>query len=357
MTHLDEADPLRFSLTQSHKTFGILILLLACLRLLWRLTHKAPDHPADAPRWEKFAASSTHLAFYALMFALPLTGWAAVSVSTLNIDTLLFDRIEWPHLPILEWLNITELASQERIEHQLKDAHEITGGVLILLILLHVGAALKHHFINKDDVLRRMQPRFKERSFQALLGALILGIGAAAFGLTQLGQSNPPPLVAGNSLVTLEAQVSGAATSIVFASSTVVANISTDNPSDSTLTATVETAGVTSDNLQVQGSLPDADWFDSENYPQASFKAVTFNDSGVPNQLDVTGTFTVKETTLPISFALKVTPGEDGESTKASAEFPVDRFELQLGLISQPNEDYVKAPVIVRVDFELSSDQ
>ena len=78
MTGLDETDALRFTLTQTHKTFGILVLLLSIVRVMWRLSHRAPPHPEQAPAWEKWAASCSHLAFYVLILLLPLSGWAMV---------------------------------------------------------------------------------------------------------------------------------------------------------------------------------------------------------------------------------------------------------------------------------------
>jgi len=356
MTGLEPSDPLRFTLTQSHKTFGILILCLSVLRILWRLTHRAPGHPAGAPHWERLAAGVSHLLFYLLLIALPLSGWALVSVSSLNIDTLLFNRIEWPHLPLVEWLGINDTVQRDALEHKFHSVHHIAGNVLLVLLLVHISAALKHHFVDKDNVLRRMAPRFGERSFQALVAVVVLGIGAAAAGLNQLGNSPSAGLVAGGSSVSLQADVSGSLTTISFASSTVTANINTNSPTSSTLSAIVDTTVVSSDNLQVQGSLPDAEWLYAENYPQASFEATVFSAGTEPNTLNVDGNLTIKDTTQAVSFILKVHPETENNPATASAEFPIDRFDFELGLQTQPNDDYVNSIVLIRVSFELGSD-
>lgn len=99
MTGLEENDPVRYELTQWHKSFGIAVLLLSVSRLAWRFTHKPPPEPASLPRWQKHVSGLVHLALYALMLALPITGWIMVSASPLNIDTVLFGVIPWPHLP------------------------------------------------------------------------------------------------------------------------------------------------------------------------------------------------------------------------------------------------------------------
>jgi len=325
------------------------------IRLLWRLSHKAPPHPAGAPIWEKFAAGFSHLAFYALLFALPLSGWVMVSVSSLNIDTLLFNRFEWPHLPILEWLNITDAARQDQLEHQAHKAHHLAGNVLILLLLVHIGAALKHHFIDKDDVLTRMRPRVTEPRFLALLFGLIAAVVGSVFAVNYWDtRQGGGALSASDSSVVLKADVSGSIATIEFSGTEILASIDLENLAGSSLEAVVNTGTVTSDNLQVQGSLPDAEWFDVANHPTATFASSELIAGEELNTVTVTGQLTIKNTTETVTFLLTIEAGGEGESTSARADFPVDRFAFDLGLDSQPNEDYVKAPVIVEVRFQLS---
>jgi len=154
--HNMDPTSLKFSLYQWHKSFGILILGLSLLRLVWRLTHKAPALPKDMKPFEVLAAKFTHVAFYALMIGIPLSGWAMVSASETGIDTVLFKLIPWPEMP--------GIADSEVLETRLKDLHEILAKATIVLIVLHVGAALKHHFVNRDTVLSRMLPIIKPKS-------------------------------------------------------------------------------------------------------------------------------------------------------------------------------------------------
>lgn len=356
MVSLDEADTLRFTLTQSHKTFGILVLALSVLRVAWRLSHKAPPHPAGAPTWEKLAASLSHLAFYGLIFVLPLSGWAMVSVSSLNIDTLLFNRIELPHLPLMEWLSIADRTLQDEWEHRFHQAHTVSGGVLIALIVLHISAALKHHFVDKDDVLRRMKPRYKEPAFIGLVIGSLVVIAGSAFALNQYSQSQQPVLVAGNSSVSLLAVVSSEDTEIRLPESQIDANIQLEDPAASALSASVTTGSATSDNFQVAGSLPDAEWFDSSNFPTATFEASAFTEGPEPNSLSVQGVLTIKGKPHDVSFVLAVTEATADSPARARTTFPVDRFALGLGEQSQPNTDYVDSTVLIRVEFELSAD-
>jgi len=348
LSHLDHADPLRFVLTQWHKTFGVLILLLAVFRLLWRLTHRAPAHPANAPGWERIAATVSHVALYALLFIAPITGWMMVSVSPLNIDTFLFNVIPWPHIP---WLQ--DLVNKESAEARFHQLHVIATGALIALLLLHVGAAVKHHIIDKDTVLTRISPAKAAGTTQTMLrlyAVLALGIAAAVFGYRQVNTVGTN-LIAGNSAVRAIAIVSGESTDINFTESTVSAAINTNAPEQSTLQATVNTASVTSANLQVSGPLPDADWFDSSTYPTALFKSSSIKAIG-DSLYEVVGVLNIKGIEKSHTFELKVV--ETDGIKMASGEFLVDRVAYQLGLASQPNDDYVNNEVTIAFEFSLT---
>jgi cytochrome b561 len=153
MTHL-RLEPMQlFQLYQLHKSIGITVFLAAFLRLAWRLSHRSPGLPEAMPAVEKAAAAGGHVLLYALMFALPLTGWALVSVSVLNIPTILYGILPWPDLPLLP-----SLEDKAPIEALLKLVHAYGAYALIALVAVHTAAALRHHFIIRDDVLRRMLP-------------------------------------------------------------------------------------------------------------------------------------------------------------------------------------------------------
>ena len=153
MVNVKLAPVWQFRLYQWHKSVGITILLLAVLRLLWRLSHRPPPLPADMPRIERQAAESTHVLLYGLMLGLPLVGWALVSASPYNIPTVLYGVLPWPHLPVLP-----HLSNKAAVEGVLKLVHAYGAFVLIGLVALHAAAALRHHLVIRDDVLRRMIP-------------------------------------------------------------------------------------------------------------------------------------------------------------------------------------------------------
>lgn len=150
---------------QLHKSVGFTILGLSVLRLIWRLTHKAPPLPQAMPAWEKNVARLTHWLFYFLMIALPVTGWIYVSAGY----SVTFERF----FPVASnWFGLIEVPHIAPVATQSEEARKAIGtaamnvhsklawGVLVLGGL-HVAAALKHHLFNRDDVLTRMVPFLK----------------------------------------------------------------------------------------------------------------------------------------------------------------------------------------------------
>lgn len=150
MKHADLPKMRVFQLFQLHKSIGVVILLLAVLRLAWRLTHRAPPLPETMPALERKAAHAGHVLLYLFLFALPLSGWAYASSSPLNIPTVLFGLVSWPHIPFL-----ADLPDKASIAAAFKLVHDYGAYAFIAVLAIHIGAALRHAF--KGDVpLSRM---------------------------------------------------------------------------------------------------------------------------------------------------------------------------------------------------------
>jgi cytochrome b561 len=159
MTQLTLPPARLFQLYQLHKSIGITVLLAAMLRLIWRVRHRPPALPPEIPEVERRAAGTMHGLLYLFLLALPLTGWAMVSASPFNIPTVLYGLVPWPHLPILPGLH-----DKAPVEAVFRRIHTYGAWTLILLLTIHVGAALRHHFLLRDDVLSRMLPLFRRPS-------------------------------------------------------------------------------------------------------------------------------------------------------------------------------------------------
>lgn len=147
-----------------HALIGVAILLLAFLRAGWRTIAPfvLPDleKPEDLPGWQRFAAEATHIALYALMFALPFTGWLMLSAAAPGGAIALPWGLTWPLLPFVNDLTFMERAWLEQTAERL---HFVLVWLMMALVTLHVGAALKHHFIDRDDVLARMIPALSRK--------------------------------------------------------------------------------------------------------------------------------------------------------------------------------------------------
>jgi len=145
----------QFNLFQLHKSVGIAVLLLSLGRLLWRLAHRPPALPATMSGWERRLAGLAHAGLYFFMVGMPLTGWAIVSTSALNIPTLIFHTVSWPHLSVLHDLPATAKANANI---GFGTAHMFLAWGGGALIVLHIAGALKHAFFKRDGLLGRMLP-------------------------------------------------------------------------------------------------------------------------------------------------------------------------------------------------------
>ncbi len=146
----------QIQLTFLHKSFGFTVFVLAVLRVVWRLFNRAtPELPAGMPAWQRLSANLTHKLLYVLIFALPLTGWLMASSSPLNDEGAYPVRLPNLVFGLFEMPDPYPVGSKAATEF----FHTLHLGLALLLcaiLIAHVGAALKHHFLDRDDILRRM---------------------------------------------------------------------------------------------------------------------------------------------------------------------------------------------------------
>jgi cytochrome b561 len=129
-----------------HKWIGVTVLGLACLRLIWRLTHAAPPYPNSMPAWQQKAAHGLHALLYLLIFAVPVSGYfytLAAGVPVVYLGVL--------PLPVL-------IEADAALKPVLKQVHYALNTTLLACVVVHVLAALKHQFIDRDGVFKRMLP-------------------------------------------------------------------------------------------------------------------------------------------------------------------------------------------------------
>lgn len=144
--------PHKLRLYSYHKWIGVTVILFAVIRLYWRATHRPPAMPESMAKWEKFAAHAMHFALYTLIFIIPVSGWLMSSAK--GFQTVWFGVLPLPDL----------VGKNKELGDILHEVHETLNYLLLVLVLAHIGAALKHHIMERDDILARMLPFLGKRS-------------------------------------------------------------------------------------------------------------------------------------------------------------------------------------------------
>lgn len=386
---------LAYRVFQIHKSVGFLILALTALRLVWRLTHRTPGMPAEMKTWERFAARATHAAFYGLMLALPLTGWLYVSTgwavatdAPLAVATSWFGLFTVPHLPF-----IGEAAAGLRraVAYQAMGAHGLMAWGAVVLIALHVGAALKHQFINHDGVLAHMipvlkhgegriapEPKLSLRWTERLAGFGFIAALAVAGGIAAkpapraneagaevhaaaapaqaeaavtLGTATAWTIDKGASAIAFTGTHAGAAFKGRFEQWEGQVWFDPTNLAGSKAVILVKTGTARTGDATQEGSLTGAEWFDPSAYPTARFEATSFKALG-GDRYQATGTLRIKTTTVPV--VLPFTFVEANGVATVAGRLELDRTLLDLGMMSDASGDWVSKAIGVEIRVKAS---
>jgi polyisoprenoid-binding protein YceI len=366
------------------------------------------------PAWEARAAKFTHWAFYVLIILMPLTGWLFVSTAwsphderALNVPTIFFGLFQAPHL-----FGLAHLADGTRagLAAVLETIHSKLAWGAIVLLVLHVGAALKHHFLDKDEVLTQMVPGLKPPNGEAPpaspgrapaliagFAAILIATASALYVFANPGGAptteieaplsgngvdtglGPPPGPETSpaeqqteTLATTPAPAADAAppswrvdqgaSSIRFSGTHAGVNFNgafarwsadirfdPNNLDDSTATVTIQT-GSAADGVPLHDqSMPEAEWFDVANHPTATFRTTRIRERGA-GRYEADGTLTLKGRGLNIDmpFTLRI----DGNRAVMDGNIEIDRRDANLGMESDPDAEYVSREIGVRVHVE-----
>lgn len=395
-----------YALFQLHKSIGFSILFLSVFRVVWRLTHKAPELPNTMPQWEQWAAKLAHLAFYGIMLGLPLTGWLLVSASSTNIPTVLFGVVPFPHLPF-----IPTLAAD--IKHQLHEFAEISHALLavgtLALLLLHIGAVLKHQLMVKDTVFSHMAVGAKAGWGEWRLWLILASVPMVFMSAWWYPTPKPAAPVAQQNAILAEEltpieEVTPTAESPVIDTSKNEA-VKTDTPPQTVVEQTpkniepvvwqvnakksrlgfvsswsgepvlgefsdwqanivfaenslekshievkVNLAKVSTGDSQRDEALPTADWFNAEQYPQAIFKSNKIISKG-KQRYQAQGTLSLKNVSqkVTLDFVLNV----KDKLAKAQGTAQLDRTAFGVGQGEWAATDSI--PAVVKVQFKLEA--
>ncbi|CAB3768800.1 cytochrome b [Paraburkholderia humisilvae] len=149
MTDIPGFTPTKLRYFSWHKWIGVTVFALVVLRILWRATHAAPPLPAGMPAWQRSAAQVTHVALYVLMVLIPVSGYLYSLAA--NVPVVYLGLVPLPRL----------IAPDPVLKVVLKNVHIALNYTLLVLVVLHVAAALKHQWLDRDGLLSRMIPFIK----------------------------------------------------------------------------------------------------------------------------------------------------------------------------------------------------
>ncbi len=256
-----------------HKSIGITILGLAVLRLLWRTLSAGPALPSALPTLQRRLAAATHVALYAVLFAIPLSGWLMSSAK--NYPVSWFGLLQLPDL----------VAPDEAAFRFWQQSHEWLTSALLALAALHVLAALKHHFVDRDDVLRRMLPFVRGVACWALLAG---GAGLAAQTPVQAAPAVTPAAPRAAALQRYRMDPAASRIEFQFTQAGAVATgrfvratgeidwPASGAPRGARLSVDIDMASLDTRDSERDALLRGADLFDTKRFPRARFVSSSF---------------------------------------------------------------------------------
>ncbi|MEM6762556.1 MAG: cytochrome b/b6 domain-containing protein, partial [Pseudomonadota bacterium] len=397
---MEQGTNIQFTVYQLHKSAGFAVLILTVARIMWRVFNPPPAEPASVTALESRASHFVHMAFYALMILIPLSGWLMITVSPVQLETVLFfaSWLPWPHLPGLGWMAADARAD---LTHATEIVHLVLAYLMAFLMVLHVAGALKHHF--EDGVfLKRMSlviqgdgPRnsyghattwlVTVTFFAAMVGAAtyartvgeepsvematispdqsaILGSadaippeqGVLANENSAAAVASAPAAQPAHSWI-VDPEASSLTFSFIYSGATVEGVFARFEPTivfdpndlaNASIDVVIDTSSASVDSSEIsRGNLMGADGFNTSNFATARFTADTIRAEGDGYVAD--GTLSIKGEEVPQSlpFTLQI----EGDRATAEGTLTIDRFNYAIGKNSDATGDWLSAEVAVNV--------
>ena len=316
----------KFRFVEMHKSFGLLLLALMTGRSLWRAFNPPPPLPDDLPSWEKHAAKLTHWALYGLVFLQVFAGMSLVW--TANSPLTFFGLLALP----------APMAPDKEVHELLEEAHEMGARLIALLALLHIGAALRHHFILKNNILRRM------------LGLMLIVFGLGISGPAGAALWNMQPA----SQILFHFVQSGGAFTGQFQHFDARIDFDPQKPEDGRIDVMIDVASLDTQNEERDAILRSGDIFDVEQFPQAQFKADTIRQTGT-GEYEAVGALTIRDVSRPLNlpFSLTITDADDGDvSATAHGKVAISRRDYELGKGEWAETGIIADEVIIEIRVE-----
>lgn len=340
---------------QIHKSIGMTVLGLTLIRIFWRLAHRPPPLPSHMRRPERVVARATHLAFYITLIAIPLSGWIYASTqwrgdAPLSVPTLYFGFFEVPHIG---GLGTASDAVRENWAYRSLRAHQWLAWSTAALAMVHIGAAIKHQFVDHDDLLTRMLPRVS----MAKIASASLLVGAGVLVALLLAQGSKSPAERSSSGTW---QIDATASEIawlgrhagkpfrgVFQSWSATINFDPASPATSAINATIQMDSATDGVALHDRTLPQKEWFDVTNHPTATYRSTRIEAQ--PNGTwRMSGVLQIKTHSVelpPLTLSLQ------NNTLRITGSPVMDRRDAEIGTVSDPNATWVSADITIEVDI------
>jgi cytochrome b561/polyisoprenoid-binding protein YceI len=321
----------KLALLARHKSFGITILVLAAIRLAWRRLSPGPALPAGLKPWERVLAHVTHHGLYLLLFLTPLAGWAMSSAKNFHVSWF-----GWVQLPDL-------IGPSDAAFRFLDGTHSALAWSLGALAVLHALAALRHHFMLHDDVLRRMLP------FTRLGVAAAIGLAAlAAPGGARAAQWSVD--VAGSSMNFTFVQA-GAKTTGRFGAYSARVQSPQKALEGGSLSVAIQVASLDTADKDRDSTLRGADLLDVARFATAEFQAAKLVPAG-PGKLAATGTLRIRDVTRRVTLILGLRPGSD-QAVWLTGSTTLHRLDYGVGQGEWKSTEWVADEVTVSWSLHL----
>ena len=331
-----------------HKSIGITILGLALLRLLWRWLNPIPPLPSNLKPHERFLAHFTHAALYVLLFAMPLTGWMMSSARGFPVS----------------WFNLYQLPDlvpkSESIYDAMVTTHAVLAIALALTVVLHIAAALKHHFVLKDDTLRRMLP-FGRITLAVITGAMLAPHAAHATHAANAANAAPRAVndvprasgpaytaVAAQSTLTYAFTQAGADNQGRFKSFSV-----SFDPAAGRLDVVIDMRSFDTGDQQRNETLAGKDFFDIAQYQQSRFTASRVEKTATG--YEAIGSLTLRGVTrnVTIPFTWRTATVRGRSAGYLTGQMTLKRLDFGVGQGQWQSTEWVGNDVTVRYSVEL----
>jgi cytochrome b561/polyisoprenoid-binding protein YceI len=361
MTQLENS-PFKLEVFAMHKSFGLVVFFLGVIRILWRFFSIRPDHLETHKGWEVNLASAAHFWLYVCIIGMPLTGWLMSSAAEFPVP---FFGYQMPHL----------LGKDPALAQTFERAHGILGYTLLVVLALHAAGALKHHLIDKDVTLKRMTwPKAGWGIVIAIVLYMGISYGLSAGNILGIGKNSvrsgaeiavakPVPraptdtsnlseyewaIEKDQSRLSFRTTLYGSEFEGTFSDFGGKIIFNPDDLSSSSADITINMKQAATGDFDRDANLQYGEWFDSENYPEARFQTIQFEQMEEGRYLAI-GNLTIRGVTLPVSlpFTLLI----EGDTAKMEGEALLNRLDYGIGKGQWEDEKSVGHAVKVKIQL------